>query len=193
MPTLVHLTPEKNVARILRSGIKPTRAGWSCPAGVYCMPILPDFSITYQWLRELKRGGGRFHRTIVGVTFRLRSDEPVWIGHYAQEMAHMELGAAIRLIMRQPDARGYQILVPRRIAVRELRGTQRLPQVVGWRYLPDAHDRWPCICPMCLPKGSYRSASIRARLDPDPKPPTKAALVVQVRAAAAEEEVEKVL
>ena len=57
MPRFVHLTPERFVKRILRSGITGER-------GVFCLPVLPSYVIAHQWLRELKRGG---QRTIMGV------------------------------------------------------------------------------------------------------------------------------
>lgn len=193
MPTLVHLTPEKNVTRILRSGITLQRAGEYGLAGVYCMPVLPDFFVMHQWLRELKRRGGTFHRTMVGITFRLASDEPVLIGHYAREHVQMSLGEAIRLLMQQADARGYEIIVPRAIGAHAIRGVRHLPQVVGWRNMPDANGRPPCTCPVCLPRGQYKSVSIRERLDPEPKPPTKAALLARLRATGDDQEIEDVL
>jgi hypothetical protein len=58
MPLLVHLTPEKYVARIVRNGIRTGR-------GVYCLPVLPSYYVSHQWLRELKRRG---QRTILAET-----------------------------------------------------------------------------------------------------------------------------
>ncbi len=52
MAILVHLAPEKLGARFLKSGIRK---------GVYCMPLLPNYYASHQWLRELKRGGQRAH------------------------------------------------------------------------------------------------------------------------------------
>ena len=60
MPLFVHLTPEKQAKRIRRAGIR------GCP-GVYCLPVGPDYYVSHQWLRELKRRG---QRTIVGVYFQ---------------------------------------------------------------------------------------------------------------------------
>jgi hypothetical protein len=48
MPTLVHLTPANNVARIQRAGIRPTSANCAPLVGVYCMPVLPSFFLTFQ-------------------------------------------------------------------------------------------------------------------------------------------------
>ena len=83
MPTFVHLTPAKDLKRIVRSGIK--HGG----RGVFCMPMLPNYYISHQWIRELKRGG---QRTIVGVYFTLPDEELVWVGHYFQ--AHTQVTAA---------------------------------------------------------------------------------------------------
>src|SRR5258708_29193229 len=53
MPIFVHLTPAKDLKRIVRAGIK--HGG----RGVFCMPMLPNYYISHQWIRELKRGGER--------------------------------------------------------------------------------------------------------------------------------------
>ncbi|HZO73118.1 MAG TPA: hypothetical protein VFB60_13025 [Ktedonobacteraceae bacterium] len=41
MPVLVHLTPEKNVKRILHAGIHKGR-------GVYCLPVLQSYYVVSQ-------------------------------------------------------------------------------------------------------------------------------------------------
>jgi hypothetical protein len=81
MPLFVHLTPERNARAVLRSGLHGGR-------GVFCMPLMPDYYLTRQWLRELKRSG---QRTIVAVDFRLPPDEPVLVGHYGRP--HQEIGS----------------------------------------------------------------------------------------------------
>jgi hypothetical protein len=67
--------------------------------------------------------------------------------------------------MHVEDARGYEVIVPRAIAPGEIRRTRGVPQVVGWRYFPDAHGAPPCGCPVCLAPGSFGAADIRARFD----------------------------
>lgn len=65
MPILVHLTSHKNIQKILRSGIVGTSTTVYCDEqqykkiskAVYCMPVLQNYYISHQWLRELKRGG----------------------------------------------------------------------------------------------------------------------------------------
>ncbi|MFD1044409.1 hypothetical protein ACFQ1S_01775, partial [Kibdelosporangium lantanae] len=70
MALFVHLTPEKNAKGIARSGIKLG------PRGVFCVPMVPSYVISHQWLRELRRGG---QRTFVAVDFRIPDDEPVTV------------------------------------------------------------------------------------------------------------------
>jgi hypothetical protein len=54
MAQFVHLTPEKFVASIRNVGIKATDTGLSFK-GIYAMPVVKNFYISHQWLRELKR------------------------------------------------------------------------------------------------------------------------------------------
>jgi hypothetical protein len=77
----------------------------------------------------------------------------------------MTAAEAAGLIMRVEDARGYEVIVPRAITPAEIKRTRGVPQVVGWRYQPDAHGRPPCGCPVCLAPGTYGAAGIRARYD----------------------------
>ncbi len=90
MALFVHLTPESRVARIRRNGIRRLRkpAG-NFPGGVFAAPVTRDFSVSHQWLRELKRSHAG---PIVGVYFRVPDDERVWVGHYGQ--AHRSRTAA---------------------------------------------------------------------------------------------------
>ncbi len=163
MPILVHLAPEKVAKAIRRTGIRAASAGYGTPSGVFCMPILPDHFASYQWLRELKRGG---QRTLVAVTFRLRSDEPAWFGHYGRPHAETTVGRAIGAMMTATDALGFEVVVPRRIRSDEILRVRTPRQVVGWRYQPNAHRTPPCPCRVCLPKGTINSSRVRRRLDP---------------------------
>jgi len=60
----------------------------------------------------MKRRGGR---TILAVYFRLPSNEMVLVGHYGRPHEEMTADEAVRLIRAAPDARGYEIIVPRRV------------------------------------------------------------------------------
>lgn len=166
MAIIVHLTSEKNVSGILRTGVKAEslrgRYQIPIPAGVFCMPVLPDFQISHQWLRELKRSG---QKTIVGIYCRLSSEEPVWVGHYSQIHLFTTLGKAIGEILRSSNPEGYQLVVPRSLRAREIHRVKSLPQGVGWRYFPGSHREKPhCACFACIPLGSIKSKKLRDRL-----------------------------
>jgi len=158
MALLVHLTSQKNVAAIKRTGIRLTRGGSGRPAGVFAMPVARNFYVSHQWLREVKRAG---QRTIVAVYFRVPDEEPVWVGHYNQNHRKVTAAEAMGTVMKAEQPEGYEIIVPRRIERRELHRVRELPQVIGWRYMPGAHGNKPCGCPVCLPKGAIRSRKIR--------------------------------
>lgn len=186
MPVFVHLTSQRNLASIRRSGIG-RRSGRRGAPGVYAMPVTRNFYVSHQWLRELRRWGAG---TVVGVYFRLPDDEPITVGHYnsphvamtaAQAAALMmgaegrgparerKRGAASRGVRR--DARppasleGYEVIVPRRIEVSELIRVRSLPQVVGWRYQPGAHGTPPCTCLCCGGRGQYGVRKLLQRVE----------------------------
>lgn len=163
MPILVHITDEKNSARIKRSGIS---VGKNRPI-VYCMPVVQDHFISHQWLRELRRSGAR---VLVGVYFRLPSEESVWAGKYNTPHQRMTLGQAIRELSGLPDPLGYEMFIERKIQADEVTKIRHLPQKIGWRYQPHAHGKQPCGCPACQPRGAIKSKSIRDRYDPKPTP-----------------------
>lgn len=153
MPILVHLTPEKNVKRILHAGIHKGR-------GVYCLPVLQSYYVSHQWLRELKRRGVR---TFVGIYFRVPDEEMVWFGHYGQPHQYIPVTEAIHLLMQQPDQQGYEMIIPRSIHPKEIHKVQAVSQVVGWRYLPGVRQRAWCTCPVCVSPGEINSRKKRAQ------------------------------
>ncbi|MEC4892990.1 MAG: hypothetical protein SAL07_06290 [Oscillatoria sp. PMC 1051.18] len=153
MTTFVHLTAEKNLKSILRTGIKISN---SC---VYAMPVLPNFYTSHQWLRELKRDGTK---TIYGIYFRIPNNEIVSVGYFNQRHQEMTANEANSLLMKLENPSGYEVIIPRKIRAREIRKARYLPQIVGWRYFPNAHGRKPCGCPRCLRRGEIKSRKIRA-------------------------------
>lgn len=159
MATFVHLTPEKNIKVIERAGIK-THQTWHAevPEGVYTMPMVPHFVIAHQWLRELKDSG---QRTICGVYVRIADDEQVFVGHYRQAHIWCTAVEAFGLIMHHMNAAGYEVIIPRKIEANEVAAIRHLPQVLGWRYFPNAHGHVPCGCPVCQPKGGIKTRRIR--------------------------------
>ena len=147
---LVHLTSQRNVARIRRRGIAPSKRRFRS-GGVYAMPVSPSFYLSHQWLRELRRTGTGDY---VGIYFRIPDDERVEVGHYNSAHVAMTATAAARLIMAAGrGAEGYEVIVPRRIQPSEIKRMKALPQVVGWRYFPGANGRPPCAC-LCCERGT---------------------------------------
>jgi hypothetical protein len=154
MPIMVHLTPAKNIRQILRTGIRKGERG------VYCMPVLQDYYTSHQWLRELRRWGpGPF----VAIYFRLDDDEMVGCGPFWEAHSSVPMAEAVRLFRQQSDTQGWEILVPRSIASRDLHKIQALSQVLGWRYSPKSHNRPWCNCPSCVSRGEFNSSKKRER------------------------------
>ncbi|MEU6786987.1 hypothetical protein ABZ912_48020 [Nonomuraea angiospora] len=159
MTMLVHITAAKNIRSVRRSGIRAVSGGHEGAVGVYCLPVFPSYQTTHQWVRELRRGG---QRTLVAVYFRVPDDEPVQVGHYSRLPAELGSAEAAALIAAQPDPRGYEFFIPRPIRAGEIHRIRRVNQLTGWRYMPGAHGRPPCACPICNPHGQYGAAKIRA-------------------------------
>src|SRR5688500_15541375 len=55
MADFLHITTARAARRIERSGIAARSHGRAGGRGVYCMPVLPSFTLTHQWVRELRR------------------------------------------------------------------------------------------------------------------------------------------
>jgi len=113
--------------------------------GVFCMPVLPNYYVSHEWLRELRRRG---RPPRVAVDFVVPDEEPVLVGHYTRAHDEMTAAQASALIMRAEDPLGYEVVLPRAVTP-EIRRTRAVPQVVGWRYWPEARGRLPCPCPIC--------------------------------------------
>ncbi|GIF62311.1 hypothetical protein Ais01nite_03460 [Asanoa ishikariensis] len=159
MAEFVHVTTAAVARRVRRSGIA---ARGHARRGVYCMPVLPSFTFTYQWVRELRR----WHPgVLVAVHLRLPDDEPVTVGHYNAEPRQLTAAQAVAAIRGLDDPRGWEVFVPRSITVAEVRRIRDVPQGVGWRYLPGAHGRRPCPCPACVTPGQFKSARLSRRYD----------------------------
>jgi hypothetical protein len=156
MPVVVHITDEKAVPSILRSGVLPRGRGV-----VYFMPVVQNHFVSHQWLRELRRSGAK---SLVGVYVRLPSSEPVWAGKYHEQHKSVTLGQAIQNLNALSDPLGYEIFCQRRILPAEILRVRGVRQVVGWRYRPHSHGRELCGCPACLPRGAIKSRALRQRL-----------------------------
>jgi len=159
MARFVHLTHESAAKKIQRTGIRRNRTRFGV-VGVYATPVMPNFYATHQWLRDLKRRG---HRVIVGVYFKIPDEEVVMVGHYNNSHRSVMAAEAVDIVTRASDPRGYEVVIERSISPKEIHKIRGLPQVVGWRYNPDAHGNPPCACPVCLTPGEFKAADIRRR------------------------------
>lgn len=140
MPIFVHLASANQIKRIRKVGIKHGSRG------VFCMPVIPVYYISHQWVRELRRWK---RGPMMAVYFSLPDDEQVWVGHYFRPHRHCGANEATKEIMDSPDAEGFEVIVERSIKPNEIRKVRAVPQVMGWRYMPRQHQRRPCLCPYC--------------------------------------------
>jgi hypothetical protein len=160
MPRFIHLAPESFAKRIRRNGIQPTRVrGWEdADRLVWSFPVTPSYTLSHQWLRELKRTGAR---TLVAVVFRLDDDEPVFVRHYNQVPTRVPAAAAVGVILSHPEPLGYEIMVPRRIRPGEIVSIRHVSQKLGWRVVPGKQKPIICPCPVCVPSGTVKAARRR--------------------------------
>jgi len=162
MAMFVHLALESRVALIRRNGIRRLRpAAGVFPGGVFAVPVTRNFYISHQWLRELKR---RNQGAIAGVYFRIPDEERVWVGHYRQNHSWMSAAEAVGEFAAAGDAQGWEVIIPRRIEALELHCVRTLPEVIGWRFSPEAKGKLPfCTCQFCN-RGDYGIQKMRERL-----------------------------
>jgi len=168
MPTFVHIADERDAQSMRRGGLALPKNRWrefengQQKWGVFAMPVIEDFVVSHQWVRELKRRG---HRVAVGVYFRVPDDEPVWAGLYNKEKT-LVTAAEATAHLRNERLLGYEVVIPRGIAASEITSIRALPNV-GWRFLPDAKGSPPrCLCKYCV-RGDIKSRRMRDRLDPN--------------------------
>ncbi|MFJ5265801.1 HEAT repeat domain-containing protein [Streptomyces sp. NPDC088387] len=187
MAMFVHLTSAAHAPRIRRCGIRAVSHGQDGARGVYCFPVLPSYTLTHQWLRELARFGSR--GGLIAVHLRLDDTQDVLVGRYADRAGNAQAGVAaseaVRRIAALEDPRGWEVFVPRAIRPREIHRLRTAPQVTGWRYVPDAHGVRPCTCFGCQVRGGWGARRLRERLPHplDGPPPPARILLAQVAAA----------
>lgn len=153
----VHLALQKSAPAIQRNGINRLRTMYVPEPGIYACPVVKNFFVSHQWLRELKRRG---HGPIVGVYFRIPDDQRVWVAHYRDAHQEMSAAEAADVVMHAEAPEGFEVIVPRKIKANEIHKIRTLPQIVGWRYYPGAHGRKPCGCPYCQ-QGQYGGKKLR--------------------------------
>jgi hypothetical protein len=124
MATFVHLTDIRNSQKIMRNGIRPTMTKATGKV-VYCVPVVSNFQITFQWLRELKREG---YRTASAIQFKIADTEHVLVGRYRQPKSEMTAAQDVAFFQGADDARGYEVIIARGIKPKEI--TRRYGQSV---------------------------------------------------------------
>lgn len=157
MAMFVHLAPEKVADAIRRNGINRLRKSYVPEPGIYASPVVRNFFVSHQWLRELKR---REAGPIVGVYFRIPDGQKVWVAHYRNAHQSMLATEAAGVIMHATQPEGFEIIIPRKIYATEIHKIRTLRQVLGWRYYPGAHGKKPCGCPYCQ-RGEYGARKLR--------------------------------
>lgn len=183
MPVLVHLAREDDAKRMVRRGIRAGR-------GVYCLPVMESYFVSHQWLRELKRGGAR---TLVAVHFRLPDEEPVLVGRFDKQHEETTLGRAVRRIRQAPSPLGFELIVPRAVAAKEILAVRAVPQVSGWRYYPEAKGRPPfCTCRSCN-RGEIKAGERWRAVEPRRRAPGMPELLRRLRATADPGELQSLL
>jgi hypothetical protein len=155
MVMLVHVTGAKLEPQIKRSGLR-------AEYGLYAFPVLPSFTLTHQWTREILKWK---RQPMIGVYFRVRDDEVVRFGRYGHVQRTLPASRAVAEIRKQADPRGFQIVIDRVIRSNEIVRITPLRGVVGWRHKPDAHGKKPCGCPGCVGRGEPGGKKLRLRYD----------------------------
>lgn len=154
MSMFVHITLEKNAATIRRSGLKAEAYG------LYAMPVGPNFYLSHQWVRELRRFG---RGPMIAVYFRVSDSLEVWAGRYNQQHQQMPAAQALATLM-QEEPMGFEVILPGSIPPRDIHKIRRLYQGIGWRYWPQAHGQAPCGCPYCQ-YGQWGGQKLRKRYE----------------------------
>ena len=163
MAQFIHLADERLSSHIEKTGLKPHKV-WSLTGKyVYAMPVLKDFMVSHQWLRELKRRG---MRTLIAVQFRIADDEIVRVGHYGQDHIETTAAGAARIFRQHKSELGLEVLIPRKIQPKELMRIYLPTQLVGWRFSPAAKGKKPCGCPYCA-RGEINSRKRREAYESD--------------------------
>ena len=163
MPTFVHIADERDAASIRRSGLKLPRLAPQIravrPVGVFALPFIPNFVVSHQWVRELKKRG---FKVAVGVYFRVPDSQEVWAGTYNEEKKLLTAAQAGAHLTKEQSL-GYEVIIPRSIQASEVHAIRSLPQTLGWRHFPESHAKGIfCGCKYCQ-RGEIKSRRIQQR------------------------------
>jgi hypothetical protein len=168
MSIFVHIADSRDTKAICRSGLLLPKKQWRkfeserYKRGVFALPLVEDFMLSHQWVRELKRRG---YHIAVGIYFQVADTELVWAGLYNQVKIQITAAeAAARL--REERLLGYAVIIPKSISAAQITSTRILPSV-GWRFFPKAKGNSPrCFCRVCN-RGDINRRKMRARFDPN--------------------------
>ena len=167
MVTFVHIADARCAPAIERTGLTVPRGRRRraeteiFKVGVFALPLIENFVVSHQWVRELKRRG---FRQAVGVYFRLPDAEPVWAGAY-NEVKRCVTAAQAAEWLRDTQRLGFEVIIPRSILASELRYVRAIPQHLGWRYRPGANGSPPfCGCAYCQ-RGNIKSRALQIRYE----------------------------
>lgn len=176
MAVFVHLADERNRKSFLENGIKIGKYR----SGVYCLPVSSEFTVTHQWLRELKRRG---INSMVGIYFRVPNQEELWFGKFHDTHQKATASSAIKAYLSADDKLGYEFLIPRKIQASEIISVKDLPQKMGWRYHPKSHSekKLGCGCPMCIQRGEINGAKKRVKFQTAYKRPNFYTVVEEIK------------
>lgn len=160
----VHIAPAKLEAKIRRSGIKPGAGlfgGYQSDL-IYAFPVLASHTLTHQWTREILKWR---RQPLVGVYFRVPDDEIIEFAHYQSALVQLPAAAAVGEVRILRDPRGFEFVLRRPVARKDITRIAPLRGVIGWRHMPDAHLRRPCGCPACVGRGEPGGRKLRARYE----------------------------
>jgi len=160
MAVFVHFTEENNKESIIKNGIKLVTIHYeNINKGVFCMPVIPDFYATHQWVRELKQY--KSGNEIIAVYFKIPDEELVFCGKYNEAIIETKASDSHNKFINLDDKMGFQTIIKRKILPNEIKKIKNIPQIIGWRHFPKSHERKRCLCPACLSKGSYNSINAK--------------------------------
>ena len=146
MVSFIHIADKNDEQAFVKNGISTPKRRTGLRV-VYAVPVVPNYSTTHHWARELKRRG---IRTLVCVQFRIPNNEPVLLGKYNGEKLEMTASEVPAAFLKHTDPAGLEVIIPRKILPKEIARTYLAPRVTGWRYNPEAKGKKQfCPCKFC--------------------------------------------
>lgn len=129
---LLHLTTEDNARLIKRNGLR---------SGSYAVPWTGNPQLDFEWMRELRKWGGR--TKLVAVEIEVPATMPVRSGYYngAKISGTAASAAGVRHTHEKPE--GFEVITEQHLPASSVKSIKSLKQVYGWRHFPWAHGREP--------------------------------------------------